>query len=1322
MVQLSWKFWKQLYDLLEVAMKKPLRILTLSLLTFLILGIGALPAYAANVLALPISLENIEAEAFEGATSLGDVYLSENVLSIGSRAFADSSLTYIWLPASLQYIAPDAFEGASPIFEFASGSYAEQWYQENYGPATEDHFSCVENRDGTVTLTGYTGQNTYLELPAAVNGMPVSALGDGFLQDSSVESLHVPGTVRSIGSNAFSGCTKLSYIYLSEGVESLGSRAFFGCTKLTRLVLPDSLCSIGAEAFRESAIQTINIPMNVAALPEGAFFHCTALSSVRLPETMTAIGDSCFEGCTALTRIPLHENLLTIGSRAFADSGLTLVQLPYSLTYIADDAFEGTDCTIQYISGSYAEQWYQQLLFSYEEVSPKDLTYAINDDGTVTITGYTGSAWGLILPAELDGRKVTAIGERSFFMSEIIGIQLPETITKIGNSAFQSCDNLKEIMLPEGLTEIEGLAFNGCQSLKSVHLPDSLTKLGTDVFFSCTALSEVNYPKNLAEGGSYLFSQTAIEELVIPDGVTWLPDGLFSQCSKLTSVLIPDSVIQIGYNCFSHCTALETIDLPDGLTYIDGNLFAFCSALKSIVIPEKVTAIYYDAFQDCTSLTSVVLPEGLLQIGTDFYNDDGVFRGCTSLKSINLPQSLNFIAPKTFRNCDALETVILPESVRSIYIGTFSDCDNLKKVYVPKNTKCEYFYGAGSGSGYFDNSPKLEIHTEYGAYVLEHAIANSIPYFYLSLTDRGLDWESYYEGDPSSYLGRVRSSDPLIKVETQVYDSSGKQVFNVLTRENNTSALISVNISHLVLGNYRYQVHAWADNGGSEEYRLLLDSEFTVVSPPLRMQLTDDFKPPEVVHRLESPYSPNGSLVSNNYIVQIQASMTNTETGEVHYSPLYTPNTKSFSMADLHADFNFSDLPGGEYVYRIMARFPETSRLVYTQNILIANFDGIMDASLAKKIIQFCDPENNPLSVFTPFDDYQTVLNSISDLDGCLMAMPAGNDWLVSNIVGAFTGVEGDAFIVNLYKKEILNMLQSMGEGPELISADSDISIAKNFVKAFELSGDYSISAMKENFRYTKQLYKYAILDNYKSILEGATDAEINELVECDMMHMSKYLEELEDDLSTLSKIAEGSELTLDALKIFAMAMNDYQNMLALLDSLEKSYVGKLPTEYRSALDIVKAEYQSSISIIITETFSKIGEEVVKEGISLASKTFVNLLSGFSSSGGFTLSCGKFAMQLAFQLSGLDDFSDNYLAFLTQTNLVYANKQSYILAVSKVLEGDQSSQALQNVYSTFMATRTCLISVYRNMRDNELHDNPNYISSQWSKIENLSIV
>lgn len=1294
------------------------------LLALAISGIAAIPACAASdTLVLPQSLEVIQDEAFEGAASLEYVYLREGIKAIGSRAFADTSVYYISLPYSLEYIAPDAFEGADPIFDFPEDSYAEEWFEENYGggddDVSEEQFSYTVNSDGTATLTAFTGTSSVVSVPGDIDGRTVSAIGDGFMQDSGVETVYLPQSMRTIGADAFRNCAKLDYIYLPGMVESIGDYAFSGCEKLASLIFPDSLTSIGAGAFSESGITRASIPMSVTSLPERAFYNCASLSSVNLPQLLTDIGDSCFEGCAALENIALHENLQTIGSRAFANCSLEWIDLPYSLTHIASDAFEGTDCEFLYVSGSYAESWYQMLHFAYEEAALEDLSYTLNEDGTAAITGYDGKSWGVILPAEIEGHKVTAIGEYAFAWSEIIGIRLPETITRIEMNGFHSCENLREINFPEGLAEIGELAFNGCDSLQTIHLPDSLVKMGTYVFFSCTALREVAYPRNLAEGGDYMFSQTAIEEIIIPEGVTRIPDGTFSQCAKLKKITIPDSVTDIGYNCFSFCTTLETIDLPKGLTSLERRTFAFCSALKSVVIPENVSAIGAEAFADCTSLISVDLPEGLAVLGEDWWNDDGIFENCTSLAGIDLPGSLTEIGPRTFYNCDSLQEVIIPDSVLALYGACFGGCDNLKKVYVPAGTRFENYPHAYH---IFMDSPNVEVHTEYGATLLSYLASNDVPYFYLTLVDQGLNYKTYYETDSSTYLGRVYSTDPITRVETQVLDSSGNIVYSNISADGETNvATLSVNLSHLKLGNYRYKVHGWADNSGVEEYRLLMDSEFSIIPPPLRVRLSEEFVPPEVVHGLGFPYQPEGHLISNNYIEWIQVSMTNTETGDIRYSPLYEPGTKTFSMAELHSQFDFASLVEGEYIYRIKAGFEKTDRLVYTQNILVTEYDGVIDAEMAKKILDFCDINNNPTGIFDPFEDFRDVLDGISDLDACLMAMPAGNDWLVSNIVGTFTGVEGDAFIVNLYKTEILNMLKEMDKDTVLITADADISIAKNLITAFKLSGNYHLSGLKENFRYAKTLYKYAVKKEYQEMLAGVSEAEIDKLVADDLMYMSEYIKDLEDGFDALSKVAKGGELTLDALEILAMSMNDYQNKLAILDSLKKAYVGKLPTEFSYAIDLIKAEYQSAVSVIVTETFQKIGEAVVEKGIDLASEAFVHVLTGFSSSGGFTLACAQFAVKLFYDWSGLDDFSDNHLAFVTQCNLVWQNREAFRQAVYAVQDGDQSSETLQNVYVSFIATRTSLLSVYTNMSTNGLHDDTGYIIDQCDRIRKLDI-
>ena len=162
-----------------------------------------------------------------------------------------------------------------------------------------------------------------------------------------------------------------------------------------------------------------------------------------------------------------------------------------------------------------------------EEYTVEDTTYKyeVLKDGTVSITGYSGSDTDITIPSDIDGKKVTSIG----------------------TYAFSGCSSLEKIKLPEELTSIGYAAFSGCSSLSEIDLPEGITNIGDYTFEGCSSLTEI----------------------ICPKGVTSIKDGTFNGCSTLTEISLPEGVISIGYLAFSSCTNLKSIKLPSTINSIE---------------------------------------------------------------------------------------------------------------------------------------------------------------------------------------------------------------------------------------------------------------------------------------------------------------------------------------------------------------------------------------------------------------------------------------------------------------------------------------------------------------------------------------------------------------------------------------------------------------------------------------------------------------------------------------------------------------------------------------------------------------------------------
>ena len=263
-------------------------------------------------------------------------------------------------------------------------------------------------------------------------------------------------------------------------------------------------------------------------------------------------------------------------------------------------------------------------------------TYVVNpDDVSVTITDYPTDATGAIeIPATIDGRSVTHIGDNAFYnCSSLTSITIPSSVTSIGDYAFRSCIGLTSITIPSSVTSIGDYAFRYCSGLTSVTIPDSVTSIDDGTFEGCSGLTSIT----------------------IPSSVTSIGSSAFQSCSGLTSVTIPDSVTSIGSHAFLFCTGLTSVTIPDSVTSIGSTAFRSCSGLTSINIPNGVISIGNQAFQSCAGLTSAIIGNSVTSIGST------AFFECLNLVSIRLESmTAPTIEPSAFASISAAAIIYYP--------------------------------------------------------------------------------------------------------------------------------------------------------------------------------------------------------------------------------------------------------------------------------------------------------------------------------------------------------------------------------------------------------------------------------------------------------------------------------------------------------------------------------------------------------------------------------------------------------------------------------------------------------------------------------------
>ena len=233
--------------------------------------------------------------------------------------------------------------------------------------------------------------------------------------------------------------------------------------------------------------------------------------------------------------------------------------------------------------------------------------YTVND-GNATITkflGPVGSAnpnfYDIKIPSELGGHPVTGLGEYSFAANPYDGHQ--------GNPL---CSKIRSVTIPQSVTSIGDRAFDGCSALTTLSLGEKIKTIGNCAFENCTSLTGVTIPQSVTSIGYYAFEGcTNLNPLTIKGPITSMGNYAFAGSTYLTSLTLYDDIQTIGNFAFVGSTSLKTVTLPKNLTSIGEYAFACCSELESITIPEKVKTINPKTFADCSKLEYIILPAGL---------------------------------------------------------------------------------------------------------------------------------------------------------------------------------------------------------------------------------------------------------------------------------------------------------------------------------------------------------------------------------------------------------------------------------------------------------------------------------------------------------------------------------------------------------------------------------------------------------------------------------------------------------------------------------------------------------------------------------------
>ena len=356
-----------------------------------------------------------------------------------------------------------------------------------------------------------------------------------FMGNRYITSVRLPATVTTIGEYAFYGCSALTSVTVESGsaLTDIGYSAFMNCGELVSMQLPEGLVSIAGYAFcNNEKLFEIDVPESVQSLGCNAFMNTACYNDAnRWTEGVLYLGKHLIAANSSVRgEYTVKDGTISIGYMAFSKcKELTFISLPRSLNYVERDAFLGCEALTSVAYGGTMDDWFA-ITFISDASSP--LYYAAR----LNIEQATGD---VVIP---DG--ITSIPAGTFRGTAITSIKIPDTVTFIGEEAFENCEQLTVI-----------------------NIPDSVKYIGANAFANCGYYNDASkWVSGVLYVGNHLIASKANElagNYRVKDGTVTIGIDAFRNCADLTQVTIVSTVVRIGANAFEGCTNLTGIVFED---------------------------------------------------------------------------------------------------------------------------------------------------------------------------------------------------------------------------------------------------------------------------------------------------------------------------------------------------------------------------------------------------------------------------------------------------------------------------------------------------------------------------------------------------------------------------------------------------------------------------------------------------------------------------------------------------------------------------------------------------------------------------------------
>ncbi|MCR4660508.1 MAG: leucine-rich repeat protein, partial [Clostridia bacterium] len=591
-----------------------------------------------------------------------------------------------------------------------------------------------EINGNSVSIVGYVGTDTELTIANTIGDYNINKISEyAFAYNPYIQKVTIPVGIESIGEYAFQNCINLEEIVLSETSASLLKRiesyAFLDSTRLTRVIASDdfTLDYLGRYAFNgtnyyENASSSIIlggmyikyighdseyiIPSNVTyivsdafkdagtivtlsfesssrikTIDSYAFMNCVGLTSITFPVSLKTIDSYAFYGCSYLYSVTFNDNQANInvdkdafyGAGSYYDEG-SVYQVfkdsqQYILTFQTTATAVDTDTGIAFVKGRDPKDLTTTQLFMgwyYDENNTQIVKFPIRIDKDTTIYAKveesTYSSSGFSYDSTIDSNNE--------FSYKITGYS--------GNDSFVV---VPEIYYDKKVISIGENVFG--EEVQNIYIRATTDSFGKNIsvvkHIGMGAFEKTYWYKNFP--GDFVYYDNILigykgnaTEVVIPDGITLLADGVFSGNTKITKVTFPSTIKRIPDYTFKNCTNLQTIVLSSSINSIGKEAFYGCTNLINInfEVITNLNELSYDAFTNTSWLNN--------QNKDCIIINDILYKYVGSRSILHIPSQVTIIGDYAFAENNTIKNIYLTSAVSSINAYAFKDCSNLNSI------------------------------------------------------------------------------------------------------------------------------------------------------------------------------------------------------------------------------------------------------------------------------------------------------------------------------------------------------------------------------------------------------------------------------------------------------------------------------------------------------------------------------------------------------------------------------------------------------------------------------------------------------------------